>query len=65
LSINIYFSENNKYIGDFVLLEDGYFYYQPLQHSGVFSEYTLKLIYDKLTELNKYWDKKIKKELSE
>jgi hypothetical protein len=63
--VNIYFSENNKYIGDFVMLEDGYFYYQPVHHSGVFSEYHLKIIYDRLTELNKDWNEKIKKELSE
>jgi hypothetical protein len=62
--INVYFSENNKYIGDFVMLVDGYFYYQPNKDLGVFSSQTLVLISDKLIELNNFWDEKIKKDLN-
>jgi hypothetical protein len=63
--IDVYYAQNNKHIGNFVMLEDGCFYYQPLQLSGVFSAYTLQLISDKLKELNVEWEKHLSENLSE
>lgn len=47
------------------MLEDGCFYYQPLQLSGVFSAHTLQLISDKLKDLNVEWEKHLSENLSE
>lgn len=62
--IEVYFAENNKLIGNFIVSDDGYFYYSPLTNPGLFSSYTLKLISDKLEELNEQWDEKVKNDLS-
>lgn len=61
--IKVYY-ENNKLIGEFIKLEDGYFFYRPVENIGLFNSYSLKLIYDKLIELNHEWDEQIKNDLN-
>jgi len=60
--IEVYYT-NNKKIGNFVMLEDGYYYYEPLKNSGVFSTFTLDLISKELKEINEVWGEHIKKDL--
>lgn len=47
----------NRHIGIIYMENDGYFVFQPDQsNSGFWNEHSLKLILDKLTELNRDWD---------
>ena len=57
----VYF--NTKKIGEFTVQDDGLFQFYPNEHSGYWSSYALRLIADKLDELNKEWDEHIKKNL--
>ena len=57
----IYF--NQKYLGIVVVQDDGYFGFLSNEPSGYWSSYALRLIADKLDELNKEWDEYIKKNL--
>ncbi len=57
-------TDRNKYIGDFMISDDGYFHYLPKNDIGTFNEYSLMLISKKLKELNKEWDNQIKNNLN-
>lgn len=51
----VFYGENN-FIGNFDMLEDGFFYFYPnTKHLGYFNEYSLELICDELKELNDPW----------
>lgn len=52
---------NDKYVGDLIMDVDGYYYYQPINNSGYWSSYSLKLIIDYLDKMNKEHDNKIVK----
>ena len=54
-SYEVFYGETNK-IGDFDMLEDGFFYfYQKIKHLLYFNEYSLELICNELKELNNPW----------
>jgi hypothetical protein len=57
----IYF--NQKYLGIVTVQEDGYFGYYSTEPSGYWSSYALRLIADKLDEMNKEWDEQVKKDI--
>jgi hypothetical protein len=58
----IYF--NKKELGSIVSQEDGYYKFTPNKNSsGYWSSYGLRLIADKLDEMNKEWDEHVKKEI--
>lgn len=51
----VFYGENN-FIGNFDMLEDGFFYFYPnTKHLGYFNEYSLELICNELKELNDPW----------
>jgi|694.fasta_scaffold70406_10 hypothetical protein len=50
----IYFNES-AYVGEFQMLEDGFFYYGAPQNGRFLSEYDLEMILKLLTELNQPW----------
>jgi len=54
------FKFNNNHFGDAVLDVDGFYYFVFKDKGGYWSEYSLKLISEKLTELNKGWNDYIK-----
>ena len=55
----------NKYLGDFIMEIDGYFVWYPdFSNFGFYSDYVLLELGNKLKELNKDWDNKIKQELN-
>ncbi len=55
--------ENGSNLGEFLALEDGYFYWFPaISGSGAYASYILVELSEKLIKLNKAWDLKIKKE---
>jgi hypothetical protein len=45
-----------QYVGRFIRDIDGYFCYDPSIGDGLWSEYELRLIVDKLRELNRPWN---------
>jgi hypothetical protein len=47
----VYF-QSSTYLGQFIMEVDGDFYYWPSKKSGCWSAWSLRLISDKLTELN-------------
>lgn len=49
--------------GEFVTLEDGFYYYGPSNNSGVIAAHHLREIADELDQLNKIWEETIQKEL--
>ncbi len=57
----VYF--NQKCIGRFTIQDDGYFGFYTNEPSGYWSSYALRLIADKLDELNKEWDEQVKKDI--
>jgi len=59
----VYF--NQKCIGHFTIQDDGYFGFYTNERSGYWSSYALRLIADKLDELNKEWNEYIKKNLGD
>ena len=50
----IYFNES-VYVGEFQMLEDGFFYYGAPQNGRFLSEYDLEMILKLLNELNQPW----------
>ena len=55
---------NNKSIGEFIKDVDGYYYYWPNPDlRGSWNSNSLRVIADKLDEVNKEWDNHIIKEL--
>ena len=57
----VYFSE--KRIGTFLIQDDGYYGFYTESDSGYWSSYALRLIADKLDEMNKEWDDQVKKDI--
>ena len=58
----VYF--NKKRLGAFVVQDDGYFGFYPDDDlKGYWSSHSLRLIADKLDEMNKTWDEYIDKNL--
>lgn len=56
---NVYW-KNGKHIGTFERDVDGFYYFWPLKdEGGCWSDYALRAIADKLTEINKPWADKI------
>lgn len=52
---------NNVHVGDIVKDVDGYFYWWPLRTNyGSWPAYALRMIADKLDELNKEWDESVR-----
>ena len=49
--------ENDVYVGDIIVGDDGYFAYWPAKKNGYATSYFLRAIADKLDELNEKWDK--------
>lgn len=46
-----------------LMLEDGYWYYDPPREVGVFNANSLRQIADLLDEMNKDWDEQIIRDL--
>lgn len=57
----VYF--NKKKLGEFIVQDDGFFGFYTNEPSGYWSSHSLRLIADKLDELNKEWGEYIKKNL--
>lgn len=56
----VFWGENGKYIGDFIVDDDGFFYFWPLKDNwGCWASYSLRAIADKLDELNQPWSDQI------
>ena len=53
---------NNLLVGELIMDVDGYFYFWP-SNDGCWVSHILRSIADKLDEINKDWDNKIKEEL--
>jgi hypothetical protein len=53
----------DKLIGCLIRSDDGYFYYSPGKTSGLWGEWEMRAIADKLKEMNAEWDDKVKEEL--
>ena len=58
---SVYF--NKKKLGAFVMQEDGYFGFYPDDLKGYWSSYSLRLIADKLDDVNRAWDDHIKENI--
>ena len=56
--------ENGIYIGDFMIGDDGYYYYWPEHHDGCLDSYHLFDIHQNLEALNKEWNEIVQKELN-
>lgn len=54
---------NDKSFGELIKLEDGYYYFNPLNNGGVIAPYALRAIANILDELNKDWDEEVKESL--
>jgi len=59
--LKVFWGENGKYIGDFIVDDDGFFYFWPLKDNwwGCWASYILREIADKLDELNQPWSDQI------
>lgn len=57
----VYF--NKKKLGEFIVQDDGFFGFHTSEPSGYWSSYALRLIADKLDEINKEWDDQVKKDI--
>jgi len=56
--VYLYF-QDRAFIGECHRLEDGYFSFLPSNTGGYWSESIIRLVADKLQELNKEWDEKV------
>lgn len=64
-SYYVYF-DKSKNIGKFIQDVDGFYYYHPkLKGGGLWSEHTMRMIADKLKNLNKPWNDYIEKNLND
>jgi hypothetical protein len=57
----VYF--NSVRLGEFVVQSDGYYGFVAKSNAGFWSSYGLRLISDKLDEINKEWDQQVKKDI--
>lgn len=60
-SYKVVSDSNNKTIGTFIQDVDGFYYFEAIS-TGLWSDYALKAISDKLFELNKPWANQINKD---
>lgn len=51
-------------IGQFIKIDDGFYYFSPTKDGGLWSDYTLIAIGIKLKDLNQPWISQINTELS-
>lgn len=51
----------DKHIGHLLMDVDGYFYFKPLNDLGLWSSYSLRMIADKIDEINFDFDQILKK----
>lgn len=63
-SYKVYY-ENGVYIGDFLVGDDGFYYWWPEFKSGCLDEGFLLDVYNNLKELNKEWDAQIQQYFTE
>lgn len=54
---------NQKYIGDFILDVDGYYYFHIDNNKGYWNEYSLRVVADALEVINKPYNNIIKNKL--
>ena len=57
----VYF--NSAILGEFVIQEDGYYGFIAYNNTNYWSSYALRLLSDKLDEINKEWDQQVKKDI--
>lgn len=57
-------TNNGKFIGEFIMDVDGYFYFWSENNLGAWPSYLLRDIADKMDELNKSWNEQVEKELN-
>ena len=50
-------------IGEMIQDVDGYFYYFPIENGGAWTPWIMRLIADKMDELNKRWDDTVGREV--
>ena len=60
----IYVGNSDRDIGYIYMEVDGYWVFMPKTGQGHWDSYSLRAIADKLDELNKPWDDKIKREFT-
>lgn len=48
----------------FLALEDGYYYFNPVENSGVFPSHHLRSLAERLDELNKPWNEYVTSQLT-
>lgn len=53
---------NGVELGEFIRDVDGFFYFKHMDSDGLWSEYSLRLLANKLKEVNKDWEEQIQKE---
>ena len=56
-------TNKGKLIGELIMDVDGYFYFWPEDNNGAWASSHLRELANKLDELNKEWDKQVKKGL--
>lgn len=56
-------SNGQRKLGEFILDVDGFYVFFPESQGGFYNEYFLKVLLDKLTELNAEWSTTIAKEI--
>jgi hypothetical protein len=55
-----FFFDSKKYLGYAYREADGYYVFENALQNGFFTSYSLRMIADKLDELNKEWDEQVK-----
>lgn len=55
--------ENEVKIGDFFKDVDGFYYFWPKLHGGSWNALVMRIIADKLDELNRPWEEEIAKDI--
>lgn len=59
-----FFFENGKYLGYAYKEVDGYYVFESTMNSnGFWTSHSLRLVADKLDEVNKEWDEQVKQQL--
>lgn len=57
--------ENGVYLGDILTDVDGFYYYWPELRGGSWASIVMRLIADKLDELNQPWEEEIERYFNE
>lgn len=59
-TFDVFFKDNNVFLGDIIQKEDGYYDFWPADHNGGYwAAYVLRAIADVVDELNEPWDQQI------